>query len=186
MANQFLNSICFLSIVIMFGQISGTSAANSVEGIEKANDDNSMATAIRTGMRTGMTEAINLSCLDLVNYWSQLFNENLLKPQTLRLFSPIFGDLSQIYFVLVSVLNFFQITLNDLRSHTSGIECMAEQFAFCRAIDESVVSLMPKNNYMNHMFNHANFYLQSNHNFNPLFAIWNSGYLSYKCLCKTC
>ena len=183
--NLFYLSYYFLPIVLslMFGPISGR-MEGSPEGFPTGNAGNqSKAISVRTGLQS----AVNFSCLDLVNYWSQLFAETFVKPfGSFRQFPSPFGDLSQLYFILVSLFNFFQITLNDLRSQLSGIECMAEQFSVCKAIDNNLLKFLPSHNYFNHFVNHANFYLTSNHNFNPLFAVWNSGYLSYKCLCKTC
>ena len=174
--------------MIICGQSKGSVANRSIDRFFIENIKRSFPesqTLRQTDLK--VDNAVNFSCLDLVNYWSQLFNENFLKPMSsFRMISTPFGGLSQIYIFLVSILNLFQMTLNDLRSHTSSVHCIEEQYSICRIIDESFLSIFPSNGLYKTMLSQTNFYLGSNHNFHPLFAIWNTGFLSYKCFCKTC
>lgn len=132
---------------------------------------------------TALQTPVNFSCLDLINYWSQLFNEFFLRPLPFaRRQSVLFGDLTLVYRSLVSLFNFFQITINDLRSQLSGFECGAEQFAMCKAVDKK----LPKKRVIHILISQLNFFFGSNYSYNPLYALWNTGFLAYQCICRTC
>ena len=170
-----------IKLVLLIVLISITQS-NAILRSDALNSDQTSPES-RTISGLSLKNPVNLSCLDLLNYWTQLFNEFYLKPLPIsRRQLPVFGDVAIVYRSLVSVLNFFQITINDLRSQLSGLECTAEQFTVCNSVDK----VLPKKKFLNVLVSQLNFYLGSNHGYNPLYALWNSGFLAYQCICRTC
>lgn len=195
--NKMANNLIKITIILVIFIVLVDNCLATIDLISQLFNGNAVESLANSEpISTALTaqNAVNFSCLDLLNYLTQLFNEYLLKPLTIARQSSAGGflaalggpELATIYTFLISLLRFFQITLDDLRTQMSGIECLGEKTSFCRTIDSNILSQIPKKEFMNTLTNQLNFFFGSNYNYNPLFALWNTGYLFYKCFCRTC
>ncbi len=137
-----------------------------------------------------LNDSINFSCLDLVNYLSQLFSKYFIRNLVIgrQFTNPLFSDMSTIYKLLVTMFRFIQIVLNDLKTQIKSIDCIGEQIMFCQLIDNNILNHFSNRKLWQKIVNQLNFFFgsQEHYYYNPYYAVWNSGLLFYNCYCQTC
>jgi len=137
-----------------------------------------------------LNDSINFSCLDFVNYLSQLFSKYFIRNLIIgrQLTNPLFNNMLTIYKLLVSMFRFIQIVLNDLKTQIKSTDCIGGQIMFCQLIDNNILNHFSNRKLWQKIVNQLNFFFgsQEHYYYNPYYAVWNSGLLFYKCSCQTC
>jgi hypothetical protein len=184
MANKCKFFVTSVVIILILIENISTNFLNEDEVKQSIRESATLRTALL------LNDSINFSCLDFVNYLSQLFSKYFIKNLIIgrQLTNPLFSDMSTIYKLLVTMFRFIQIVLNDLKTQIKSIDCIGEQIMFCQLIDNNILNHFSNRKLWQKIVNQLNFFFgsQEHYYYNPYYAVWNSGLLFYKCYCQTC